>query len=101
MEFFQDDIFPPTCSHQQPTMTSSEWFSGQSKPPVLINLKPTDMELLSNAPVIVRETKKYEVVKAEEGPSKDQILDSYFSKMKDVKDGAVNKGEGVDESEWD
>jgi len=37
---FQEDLYPPSLS-TEPAQTSSEWFSGQTLPPKLVQLKPT------------------------------------------------------------
>nr|XP_022903433.1 coronin-7 isoform X1 [Onthophagus taurus] len=46
-ELFQDDLFPPTRVTWEPTMTSSEWFSGKNIPSKRISLRPEGMGLLS------------------------------------------------------
>ncbi|CAG9827936.1 unnamed protein product [Diabrotica balteata] len=47
-DLFQDDLFPPTRLTWNPTMSSSEWFSGKEKPPQKISLQPEGMELSAN-----------------------------------------------------
>lgn len=44
-ELFQDDLFPPTKVTWEPTMTSSEWFTGKTVLPNRISLRPEGMEL--------------------------------------------------------
>jgi len=58
LEFFQDDLFPPTTRYGEPSMTSSQWLSGAKTEPALISLQPPGMQPLTDAPKIVRE-KKY------------------------------------------
>jgi len=102
MEFFQDDIFPPTTAIE-PALSSSDWFSGQNKTPKLVDLKPHDMELLSRAPAIVKEVRKVEVTDDGE-VSKAQVMDSYFNKVTEWRDAKVNQTkdtQGVEASEWD
>uniref|UniRef100_A0A2L2YGN7 Coronin n=1 Tax=Parasteatoda tepidariorum TaxID=114398 RepID=A0A2L2YGN7_PARTP len=53
-EYFQDDLFPPTRKTWEPSMTNAEWFAGQEKPLEIVDLKPEDMELLSEAPPPVK-----------------------------------------------
>jgi coronin-7 len=36
---FQDDLFPDTFDNK-PSLSSSEWFSGENKPPVMRSQKP-------------------------------------------------------------
>jgi len=50
MEFFQDDIYSQTRKLDQAAETGAEWFSGVTKEPTLISLKPSDMKPLSEAP---------------------------------------------------
>ncbi|CAH1716526.1 unnamed protein product [Chironomus riparius] len=48
IDYFQDDLFPPTRMVWNPTMTSTEWFEQNDKPAVKVSLKPKDMEPLSS-----------------------------------------------------
>jgi hypothetical protein len=86
MEFFQDDLYPPTRDTSVPVLTADEWFGGKSKEPATLNLQPqgnkeliqiefVGMEPLSQAPV-EKKVKKYDF-KTER--AKD---DSNFSKDK-------------------
>lgn len=50
MEFFQDDVFPDTRSREA-VETASEWFSGVTREPIMVSLRPEGMPLLSEAPV--------------------------------------------------
>ncbi|GBO26041.1 Coronin-7, partial [Araneus ventricosus] len=53
-EYFQDDLFPPTRKNWEPSMTSSEWFSGINKPVEILDMKPNEMIPLSEAPPPVK-----------------------------------------------
>lgn len=57
MEYFQDDIFPPTKVTWESSMTAQEWEEGRNKPLSVINLKPADMDNLSDHPDKPRESK--------------------------------------------
>uniref|UniRef100_A0A0A9Y0H5 Coronin n=1 Tax=Lygus hesperus TaxID=30085 RepID=A0A0A9Y0H5_LYGHE len=48
-DLFQDDLFPDTKVTWEPTMTASEWISGANKQQRRINLKPSNMDSLSEA----------------------------------------------------
>ncbi|GFS07500.1 coronin [Elysia marginata] len=43
MEFFQDDLYPPTQVTWKPTMTAAEWLSGSNRQAETISLRPPDM----------------------------------------------------------
>jgi len=83
-EFFQDDLFPPTRDTSVPVLTAGEWFDGKSEKPATINLQPTGMQPLSQAPVEKKE-KKYdfrtEVSKDANKFTKEKFLSSYYTQM--------------------
>src|SRR5690554_738796 len=118
MEFFQDDIFPPTRDTSKPAVEAAEWFNGQSPEPSTIDLCPPGMQRLSQAPV-EKKTKKYdfntEVSRDANRFSKErvkttqdsrQFLDNYFNKMNDgygeEKEQVLvqDKMEGANADEW-
>jgi len=84
MEYFQDDLFPPTRNTSVPVLTADEWFEGKSKAPETISLSPPGMQPLSQAPVEVA-AKKYdfraEVAKKDNEFTKDKFLSSYYTNM--------------------
>lgn len=49
-EYFQDDIFPKTRITWKAATTSEKWFNGCSLTPEVLDLRPAEMENLSNAP---------------------------------------------------
>lgn len=49
-ELFQDDLFPDTRVTWEPTLSSEEWFSGVTRLPKLVSLRPPGMDCLSEAP---------------------------------------------------
>ncbi|GIY09473.1 coronin-7 [Caerostris darwini] len=53
-EYFQDDLFPPTRKTWQPSMTNSEWFAGINNPVEILDMKPSEMIPLSEAPLPVK-----------------------------------------------
>lgn len=60
-EYFQDDIFPRTRVTWKPTSSSEEWFKGCSKVPETFDLKPSEMENLSDAPAPPITPKRVEI----------------------------------------
>jgi len=105
MEFFQDDIYPLT-KKLEPTLSANEWLSGKNLDPDLINLQPTGMKVLSEAPV-EQKAKKYEFNpnKPEEF-NKDKIIDKWNNQVGNLKEknNQILKQdlmEGTDDSEWD
>ena len=123
MEYFQDDLFPPT-KKVAPSMTSWEWLGGANKEPELLNLQPTGMKKLSEAPVEQKEKKyTFDPNRPEEFtrdkvsflvsirdvprlPSCVQMMDKYYQQVESLKEEekTVLKQdlmEGVDASEWD
>ncbi|CAI5719944.1 unnamed protein product [Peronospora destructor] len=48
-EFFQDDVFG-LVPKQEPSVTATQWFAGESRAPVYESLRPDDMALLSEKP---------------------------------------------------
>jgi WD40 repeat protein len=110
MELFQDDLFPPTWDVFTPALSADEWLSGQNKNPSEINLKPSDMQLLSDAPVEKKDKKydfKTEVTKEQGRFTKDRFLASYYNKMTGEHGESTDqvlkqdKMEGVAAEEWD
>jgi len=99
MEFFQDDIFPPTRSFE-PTYTASEWFSNSTKQVQTVSRCPQGMSLLSTAPQIEHKAKYHMPSDSErnEGQTltRDAVFDKFYSRMKDVQE---EMGPGVDEAE--
>ncbi|XP_064489724.1 coronin-7-like [Ornithodoros turicata] len=49
-QLFQDDLFPDTKVTWEPTMSSQEWFAGETPSVRTICLRPAGMDLLSDAP---------------------------------------------------
>jgi coronin-7 len=109
LEFFQDDLYPPTPVSGVPTMTSAEWFSGSKKEPKLTSLQPNGMQPLSDAPKIVREKKyKFDPNKPVEKDNQDleeAVLNRFYTSMSTThkdQDEAAKKAESeVKDDEWD
>jgi len=105
MEYFQDDLYPPTKA-RQPALSSGEWLSGMNLDPEMVSLQPSGMKALSEAPVEQKQ-KKYEFNpnQAEE-LTRDKVLDKYYQTVEGLKEDQTqvlkqDKMEGVDASEWD
>lgn len=109
LEFFQDDIYPPAATGE-PALTASAWFSGTTKAPVTKSLQPAGMQLLSNAPAIVRE-KKYKfdpnAKKEDTTDLKEKVLGKFYGQMMTHKEEAFEKkkqeeeGSGAADDEWE
>jgi len=106
-EFFQDDIYPLTRSIR-PVQSADEWFSGQTRDPDLISIKPSDMIALSEAPEADKKPKKFEPIKTQEvkETTTDDLSGSVFGKVtSQFKESKSTKewqtGGGVDDAEWD
>ncbi|KAK3780932.1 hypothetical protein RRG08_052087 [Elysia crispata] len=106
MEFFQDDLYPPTRVTWKPTMTAAEWLSGLNRQPQTISLRPPDMAPLSEAPEEAPKVKKFESYNPEtyktDQQRKDELLNAMVGKL-DLDEGPLPQEmfEGVDEDEWD
>ncbi len=75
MEFFQDDIFPPTRA-QQPAYTNEELFSPETplRDPPLEDLQPDNMTPLSRAPAQEKKPISFLTPKVVDNtPSRDQV----------------------------
>ena len=44
IEYFQDDIFPPTKQTNEPSMTNIQWFNSENIPMKKVSLKPENMK---------------------------------------------------------
>jgi len=109
MQYFQDDLFPDTKVTNEPAISGSAWLKGENKTPKTISLRPSDMELLSEAN-LEKKDKKYdfasERAKEDNRFTKEKFLSRYYDQMSTVKedDEQVLKQEameGVESSEWD
>ncbi|KYQ89281.1 WD-40 repeat-containing protein [Tieghemostelium lacteum] len=99
MEFFQDDIYPPTRS-TKPVMTSDQWFAGETKAPTTVSLCPEGMVPLSKAPPPPKvETKQLGSVALDNGPTRSTIISKFLDKVR-VQDTEPETTED-DDSEWD
>jgi coronin-7 len=108
-EFFQDDIYPPIPARQA-VCSASEWAAGSKAQPKLVDLKPSDMQRLSEAPKIVRVVKKFKQDEEEELDAeaiKNRLVDKFYQQMMDFKEedelekAPGDELEGVADDEWD
>jgi len=106
LEFFQDDLFPPSPKFGTPTLTADQWLKGSKEKPKLVSLQPSGMQELSNAPKIVKEKKyKFDPTKPveREVDLKDAVINKFYSQMTDVhKDKTAEKkaDQEVADDEW-
>ncbi|XP_046394754.1 coronin-7 isoform X4 [Ischnura elegans] len=124
VDYFQDDLFPPTKVTWSPTLTSEEWFRGLNRQPKRINLKPEGMENLSDvqggANAAPERTEKGGAkgsgsianvpfnrlgwnpdVSGETKEKQEQIQRAVSSRMEVNLKLEQDEMEGVDENEWD
>lgn len=103
-EFFQDDIFVPTRS-QTPTQTIAEYLSGGKATPQLVDLCPSDMTRLSEAPSVEKKGPKY--VLDREKKKETEMTESLFQRMNaltgvaSIEDQRMAQQQGASEAEWD
>jgi coronin-7 len=103
-EFFQDDIFVPTRS-QTPTQTIAEYLAGGKATPQLVDLCPSGMTRLSDAPTIEKKGPKYVLDREEK--KEGEITDSLFQRMNartgiaSLEDQRMAQQQGASEAEWD
>ncbi|GAA5898964.1 hypothetical protein JCM8208_005439 [Rhodotorula glutinis] len=84
-DFFQNDIFVPTRNVEKPSMTVAEYLEGENRPLEVIDLRPEGMELLSNAPVPVKNVSTRSKIKQDgltDSQREKQHLDSLFESAK-------------------
>ncbi|BET03466.1 Domain of unknown function (DUF1900) [Nesidiocoris tenuis] len=122
-DLFQDDLFPDTKVTWEPTMTAAEWLANGNKQPKRINLKPSNMDCLSDSqgsPAVTTSVKETsasvkETPKSTPAPlgsrlppwqdplikqQKEQLQKSISSRVEINLKLEQDKMEGVDESEW-
>lgn len=68
-EMFQDDIYPDTFA-PEPAVTSEEFFSGTTRPPVTTSMRPEDRKQTSTAPKMSDFKPKVEYKEPEKMPPK-------------------------------
>ena len=83
-EFFQDDIYTPTWDEKH-VMSADEWFGGANKDRKTVDLTPTGMKPLSQAPVIERVAKYKFDPNAPKKQTETNYLSSFYDKMVSVK----------------
>jgi len=105
MEFFQDDIYPPTRV-LAPTYSSEEWLAGGKRDPALESLRPQGMGLLSEAPAVEKKALGFLAPKVVDNtPSRDQVMSKFYQQMmgfKETEETQTNSAHDGDEldDEW-
>ncbi|KAL7409785.1 hypothetical protein BDY24DRAFT_418504 [Mrakia frigida] len=98
VEFFQDDVFPPTRGPAE--VSAEEWLAGKEGIRSRVSLKPDGMKALSEAPrALVVQKRKIEFGKKEltDAEKRAQSMDAMFEKAKlDDDEGEKIKGD----EEW-
>lgn len=108
MEFFQDDIFPPTRA-MKPAYSPEEWLSGDARDPYLESIQPAGMTPLSQAPAVEKKVSKvYTTSAVDNTPSKEQVMSKFYQQMMTFKEDESTttktpqgEGEGAADDEWD
>ncbi|KAI9013237.1 hypothetical protein BC832DRAFT_528471 [Gaertneriomyces semiglobifer] len=97
-EFFQDDIFVPTRDVETACLDVDNWKAGENVDLKYVDLKPADMQALSNAPVEVTK------VLVTTGTTRfDELVKSMVQRAQDEGEDEElpqDKVEGVDDDEW-
>ncbi|KAJ1955315.1 hypothetical protein EC988_001949 [Linderina pennispora] len=98
-EFFQDDIFPPTVDRETPSIDAASWVDGTKAEPQYIDLCPSGMVPLSQAPpeVIRRPNLSFKIQEEEEDNTKDAIS----AMLNRVGDSDESENEDESDSDWD
>lgn len=109
-EYFQDDIFPPTPSYSEASMTSEEWLAGAVKEPKLVNLMPEGMKPQSEAPQVENKGPKYNFAQEQEKGKKEKssqhkVFEQFMSHISaaaedDEPEGEEKKKKWDDEDGW-
>lgn len=107
MEFFQDDIFPPTRA-LKPTYSAEEWLEGATRDPPLENLQPAGMTPLSQAPAVEKKVSRIMTSNVVDNtPSKEQVMSKFYQQMmtfkedESVKANSAHDGDENNDDEWD
>ena len=90
MEYFQDDIYPPTRA-AEPALAAADWLAGANTEPRLVSLQPADMTPLSDAPPVERGAAKYKLLSADERAAqneltRDEMFDRIYDQMRSKKE---------------
>ena len=90
MEYFQDDIYPPTRA-AEPGLAAADWLAGGNTEPRTVSLQPPDMTPLSDAPPVERAPAKYKLLSASERAAqneltRDEMFDRIYDQMRTKKE---------------
>ncbi|KNC99952.1 uncharacterized protein SPPG_05325 [Spizellomyces punctatus DAOM BR117] len=105
-EYFQDDIYVPTRDVEKPLLDIDEWLKGEKAIADFINLAPSDMISLSQAPVEVKVERRAQVLEQEQSESERAAasMQQMFERARvDAEEEKLpqDEMEGVDDDEWD
>lgn len=79
LDFFQDDVYPPTLDTSHAALSSAEYASGKTAQPAYFSLRPAGMPLLSEAPAAPKREKQVVMQKQMSKEQQEQAyLDSLF-----------------------
>jgi coronin-7 len=87
MEFWQDDIYPPTRAIK-PAFSAEEWVGGVVSDPPLESLQPAGMTPLSQAPAVEKKASKIAASSVVDNtPSKEQVMSKFWQQTLSFKEG--------------
>ncbi|KAK4053254.1 hypothetical protein OIO90_004028 [Microbotryomycetes sp. JL221] len=105
-EYFQDDIFVPTRDVETPSLSANEWIQGKNEPLKLVELRPSDMKPLSQAPRAAPKVSTRDKIGEPvmtESQKQDAYMDRLFKAAKDEGDDEEvvrNHHAPVDDDDW-
>ncbi|GAA5960040.1 hypothetical protein JCM3765_006144 [Sporobolomyces pararoseus] len=110
-EFFQDDIFVPTRNREKPSMTAEEWIAGKNTPLEIVNLQPSGMKPLSQAPAPAKVVSTRSKIKDDgltDSQRENQYMDRLFESAQDENEeeddepqiGRSRVGAPSDDEDW-
>lgn len=104
MEYFQDDLFPDAKDRSGPTMSATQWLSGENRQMKRVSMKPEGMKSLSEAPKEAIKERKYESFNAStyktDEQKREELVTAMSAKLNLDKKLEQDEMEGVDEDEW-
>ncbi|GAA5985798.1 hypothetical protein JCM5350_005287 [Sporobolomyces pararoseus] len=110
-EFFQDDIFIPTRNREKASMTAEEWIEGKNTPLEVVDLQPTGMKPLSQAPAPAKVVSTRSKIKDDgltDSQRENQYMDRLFESAQDENEeeddepqvGRSRVGAPSDDEDW-
>jgi len=100
VEFFQDDIFPPTRAYK-PAITIDEYLAGEFRDPPLVSLQPEGLVPLSQAPAAEKKVSKIHTSQVvDDTPSKEQVMNKFWQQTMAFKEEKSAPAQDDNDDEW-